>query len=66
MPTRYIARPDRPNADDKVRHKALHDAAHVGIEDIEAGRVHDFSSARELRSYLNSLTRRTLERNGAR
>lgn len=51
---------ERQEAEDKARLKALRDAARVGIEDVDAGRVHDFTSARDLRVHLDSLTQRTV------
>jgi len=57
---------ERQEAEDKARLKALRQAARVGIEDVEAGRVHDFTSSRELRAHMDSLTQRTLARSRAR
>jgi antitoxin ParD1/3/4 len=57
---------EKQEAESKARLKALRDAAHVGIEDAEAGRVRDFASTRELREHLDSLTQRSLARNRAR
>jgi antitoxin ParD1/3/4 len=57
---------ERQEAEDKARLEALRQAARVGIEDVEAGRVHDFTSSRELRAHMDSLTQRTLARSRAR
>lgn len=43
-------------AEEKVRLKALREAARVGIGDIEAGRFRSFQSARALTRYLASMT----------
>ena len=47
-------------AEEKARLKALRDAARVGIEDINAGRVRDFSATSELREHLDALARKTI------
>jgi antitoxin ParD1/3/4 len=47
-------------AEEKARLKALREAARVGIEDADAGRVRDFSSTSELRQHLDSLAKRAL------
>jgi antitoxin ParD1/3/4 len=57
---------ERQETEDKARLKVLRDAAHVGIEDVKAGRVHDFTSTRELRAHLNSLAQQALARKRAR
>ena len=57
---------ERQEAEDKARLKALRDAARVGIEDIDAGRVHDFTSPQEVRAHLESLTQRTVGRSRSR
>jgi len=41
---------------DKAKLKALREAVQVGIDDIEAGRYRTFTSDKELREYLHSLT----------
>jgi len=46
--------------EEKARLKALRDAARVGIEDVDAGRVRDFTSTSELRHHLDSLAKRTV------
>lgn len=65
MPTRSIVLSDYQEAEDKAPLNALRYATHIDIEDVEAGRVHDFSSTRDVRSHLDSLTQRTLARNRA-
>ena len=47
-------------AEEKVRLKALRDAARIGIEDVDAGRVRDFTNTSELRQHLDSLAKRTI------
>ena len=47
-------------AEEKARLKALRDAARIGIEDVDAGRVRDFSTNSELRQHLDSLAKRTV------
>lgn len=46
--------------EEKARLKALREAARVGIEDVEAGRIRDFTSTSELRQHLDSLAQRTV------
>lgn len=46
----------------KVRLKALREAARVGIADVDAGRVRDFTSTSDLRTHLDSLTRTAVGR----
>ncbi|HEX2493448.1 MAG TPA: type II toxin-antitoxin system ParD family antitoxin [Steroidobacter sp.] len=46
--------------EEKARLKALRDAARVGIDDVDAGRVRDFTSTAELRQHLDSLAKRTV------
>ena len=46
--------------EEKARLKALRDAARVGIEDVDAGRVRDFTSTAELRRHLDLLAQRTV------
>lgn len=57
---------ERQEAEDKARLRALRDAARLGIEDVEAGRVHDLTSSGEVRAHLNSLAQRTVARSRAR
>jgi antitoxin ParD1/3/4 len=57
---------ERQEAEDKARLKALREAARMGVDDVEAGRVHDFTSSREMRAHLDSLTQRTLARSRTR
>lgn len=57
---------ERQEAEDKARLKALRDAARVGIDDVDAGRVRDFTSVQEVRAHLDSLTQRTVARNRTR
>lgn len=47
-------------AEERARLKALRDAARIGIEDVDAGRVRDFSTTSELRQHLDSLAKGTL------
>jgi antitoxin ParD1/3/4 len=57
---------EQQEAEDKARLKALREAARIGIADVESGRVRDFTSNRELRAHLDSLTQRTLARSRGR
>jgi len=57
---------ERQEAEDKARLKALREAARIGIEDIETGRVHDFTSRGELRAHLDSFTQRIVARSRVR
>ena len=74
MPTRSIVLTEhqeahlveRQEADDKARLKALREAARVGIEDIEARRVRDFTSNLEIRAHFESRTQRTIARSRVR
>jgi antitoxin ParD1/3/4 len=51
-------------AQNKARIKALRDAAHVGISDIEAGRYRTFDSPEELNHHLDALRDGVLTRKG--
>jgi antitoxin ParD1/3/4 len=51
-------------AQGKARIKALRDAAHVGIADIEAGRYHTFDSPQALNYHLDALRDGVLTRKG--
>ena len=42
-------------AEEKAKLKALREAAHIGIADIEAGRYREFETSDALRLYLKSL-----------
>jgi hypothetical protein len=46
---------------DQAKLAALRAAAHIGFDDIEAGRYVEFKSAKELRDYLDDLMRQVLE-----
>lgn len=48
------------DAEEKARLKALRDAARIGIEDVDAGRVRDFSTTSELRQHLDTLAKRAV------
>jgi antitoxin ParD1/3/4 len=43
-------------AENKVRLKALRDAARVGIADIEAGRFSTFETTDQIRRHLDAIT----------
>ena len=43
------------DATQKAKLKALREAAQVGIDDIEAGRYHEFDTPEALRKYLKTL-----------
>lgn len=47
--------------EEKARLHALRNAARVGIDDADAGRVRDFTGRAELRQYLDSLAKRTVK-----
>ena len=46
---------EREEAETRARLEALRDAAHVGLSDIEAGRLRSFGSAQELGHHLDRL-----------
>jgi antitoxin ParD1/3/4 len=48
------------DAEEKVRLKALREAAGIGIADIEAGRFHSFESSAALKRHLTAIADRTL------
>jgi antitoxin ParD1/3/4 len=52
--------------EEKVRLKALREAARDGIADVEAGRIRSFSSMAELRAHLDSLVDQTLDQSRSR
>jgi antitoxin ParD1/3/4 len=56
---------ERRDAEEKVRLKALREAAQVGIADIEAGRFVAFHSPRDLQRHLASAADDTLGRKPA-
>lgn len=49
-------------AEDKVRLKALRDAARIGIADIEAGRYRSFDSPTALKQHVAALINRAVTR----
>jgi antitoxin ParD1/3/4 len=51
--------------EEKVRLKALREAARIGVADIDAGRFRTFSSDTALRRHLSSLVERALARKGS-
>jgi antitoxin ParD1/3/4 len=53
-------------AEERVRLKALREAARIGIADIESGRFREFDSPAALRRHLDSVAEETLRRKGAR
>jgi antitoxin ParD1/3/4 len=53
------------DAEDKARLKALREAAHAGIADIEAGRFLSFDSPAGLEDHLTSLTEAAISGKGS-
>lgn len=53
-------------AEEKVRLKALREAARIGIADIEAGRFREFASPARLRRHIASIANATIGRRGSR
>lgn len=53
-------------AEEKVRLKALREAARIGIADIDAGRFRSFASPAALNRHLASLADRTIAGKGSR
>jgi len=51
---------ERREAEEKVRLKALREAARVGIDDIEAGRFRSFQSPTALNRYLALMVDKTI------
>lgn len=51
-------------AEEKVRLKALREAARVGVDDIETGRFSSFQSPTELKRHLASMAAKTITRKG--
>lgn len=51
------------DAEEKVRLKALREAARIGIADAEAGRFHSFDSSTELQRHLDSLAQEAVRGN---
>ncbi len=47
-------------AEEKARLKSLRDAARIGIEDVDAGRVRDFKDTADLREHLDALAKRAV------
>lgn len=52
---------EREEAEAQARLEALRDAASTGISDVDAGRLHSFSSAQALGDYLDELTESALK-----
>jgi antitoxin ParD1/3/4 len=50
------------DAEEKVRLKALREAAAIGIADIEAGRVRSFESPVALKRHLTTLAARAMQK----
>jgi antitoxin ParD1/3/4 len=50
------------DAEEKVRLKALREAADIGIADIEAGRFHSFASSAALKRHLTAMADRTMSK----
>ncbi len=53
---------ERREAEEKVRLKALREAARVGIDDIEAGRFRSFRSPLAVNRYLASIADKAIAR----
>lgn len=64
MPTRSIV-PSNHHAEDRVRLKALREAAQVGNDDLKAGRYKAFDSLADLDCHLGKIADRAIARRPA-
>jgi antitoxin ParD1/3/4 len=54
------------DAEERTRLRALRDAARVGVEDVDQGRVRSFDSTTDLRAHLDAVTAKAISEPRAR
>lgn len=56
---------EQRDAEDRAKLKALRDAARIGLEDIEQGRLREFKTTDALRKHLRRLAKSAMARRSA-